>query len=285
MRDILPKIIGGVIVVAVIGGAAMMVTRHKEVPPVTAPGVATSAPPAPVETIVQEQRKYKRDMLDYVPESTPVITAAKKPEPASVQTGTTVATSGLIPGVAPGTSVAASSISQKPASPAYAGRVKLELEKLAHEIKLSSSQLKAGEKISLYYTCNQKNVSPPLNWSNAPSGTKSYVVMLEGPDRGSGEPLQWGVYNIPPSETSLGEAVPKVPMLDKGVGQAQTELGPVGYTGPCIPKGEFVFVFSVYALDTELKLHGGATRNELIGAMNGHIIDMAKLPVSHYFRL
>jgi Raf kinase inhibitor-like YbhB/YbcL family protein len=289
MREILPKIIGGVVVLAVIGGGAAMVMRHKNPTQVEAPGMvpgaASSLPPPPATTVVQETRKYKRDMLGYVPDTAAAATAVSPAKPEPAHTAASVATSGLIPGVAPGAAATSSNTRPAPAPAEYAGRIKLQMDKLANEIKLESAQLKPGEKISLYYSCNQKNVSPPLNWAHAPSGTKSFVVMLEGPDKGRGQPLQWGVYNIPASQTSLGEAVPKVAMDDKGMGQAQTELGPIGYAGPCIPKGESIFVFSVYALDIELKLYGGATRNELIKAMNGHVIDMAKLPVTHYFRL
>ncbi|MDB5492100.1 MAG: putative kinase inhibitor [Micavibrio sp.] len=263
MREILPKIIGGVVLLSVVGGGAMMMTRNKNTAatgpvPVAAPTAVMTAPPP----VPEEQARYKRDMLGY----DDTVTAAATPPK--------VVAAAVVANAPP------------PAIPAEnSGRAKLQVGKTAGAIKLSSIQLKAGEKISLYYTCNQKNVSPPLTWSNAPSGTKSFVILMEGPDRGRGEPLQWGVYNIPASQTSLGEALPKIPMDDKGIGQAMTEAGPVGYVGPCSPKGAATFVFSIYALDAELKLHGGATRNELINAMNGHIIDMMKLPVTHYFRL
>jgi Raf kinase inhibitor-like YbhB/YbcL family protein len=282
MRENLPKIIGSIVLVAVIGGGIMTFKHGKNSDPMpstlTSPAVmpvagSALAPPA-TAVLVQESRRYKRDMLGYEDTGSAALpaTAIAPPRPQSVPT---VIDAGPLQGP-PAPSVEAAQ---------HAGRATLLTGKLAHQIRLESPQIKAGEKISLYYSCNQKNVSPPLSWSNAPSGTKSFVVMMEGPDKGRGHLLQWGVYNIPSSQNSLPEALPKVPVNDKGIGQAQNELGPVGYSGPCIPRGQFTFVFSVYALDTEVKLHGGASRNELINAMNGHVIDRAELPVLHYFRL
>ena len=95
---------------------------------------------------------------------------------------------------------------------------------------------------------------------------------------------QWIVYNIAGSIKELPAGLPNNAALDNGLAQGGNDLGGVGYAGPCQPKGEFKYVFRVFALDTALNLLPGIDKDSLIRAMNGHIIDMATLPVSHVHR-
>ena len=74
---------------------------------------------------------------------------------------------------------------------------------------LSSPAFANGQKIPTKYTCDGKNVSPPLQWSGAPSETRSFVLILEDPDAPSGVFRHWAVYNLPPECTALPEGVGK----------------------------------------------------------------------------
>jgi Raf kinase inhibitor-like YbhB/YbcL family protein len=161
----------------------------------------------------------------------------------------------------------------------------LQMDNLPEKMLLSSSAIQPNEKISLYYTCYQKNVSPPLEWKNAPEGTKSFVVLLEFTDSDKAMPWLWAVYNIPEKSGSLPEGLPKTPVTEDNLEQMAADNGNAGYLGPCQPKGEHHYNFKVFALDTVLELKGGAGEADLIHAMNGHILDMGKLPFLHYYRL
>ena len=74
---------------------------------------------------------------------------------------------------------------------------------------LSSPAFANGQKIPTKYTCNGKNVSPPLQWSGAPAETRSLVLIVEDPDAPSGVFRHWAVYNLPPECTALPEGVGK----------------------------------------------------------------------------
>ena len=84
---------------------------------------------------------------------------------------------------------------------------------------LSSPAFANGQKIPTKYTCDGKNVSPPLQWSGAPSETRSFVLILEDPDAPSGVFRHWAVYNLPLECTALPEGV------GKGSRAAQLEQG------------------------------------------------------------
>jgi Raf kinase inhibitor-like YbhB/YbcL family protein len=161
----------------------------------------------------------------------------------------------------------------------------LQTGNLPEKMLLSSSAIQPNEKISLYYTCYQKNVSPPLEWKNAPEGAKSFVILLEFTDLDKAMPWLWAVYNIPEKTGSLPEALPKTPVTKDNLEQMAADNGNAGYLGPCQPKGEHRYNFKIFALDTVLELKGGASEADLIRAMNDHILDMGKLPFLHYYRL
>lgn len=285
MTNTLPKLIGAVAVVAVMGGAVVMMKGPRQDPqpsgiPVPPPVINLATPPV----VTPAKPKIKRDMLDYE-EPAPTQNVVKAPAPAPVAPTTTLPVPTPGSSTTPGSNFNLATIPPPlAAAPQQTARAALEETKTTGQMKLESAQLLPGKKIPLAYTCYQKNISPSLNWSGAPSGTKNFAIVLEGPDKGRGHPLQWGVYNIPASQTSLPEGLSKTPSTDKGA-QAETDVGPIGYAGPCVPKGEVTYTFSVFALDTELKLRPGATRDELFKAMNGHILDTAKLSAWHYYRL
>ena len=142
---------------------------------------------------------------------------------------------------------------------------------------LSSTAFKDNEYIPRKYTCDGEDISPPLSWSGAPPETKSYVLIVYDPDAPKGTFYHWLLYNIPAEISSLPEGVPKNPETGYGL-QGVNDFGTLGYGGPCPPTGStHRYVFVLLALDTELDLSSGATINELLKAVEGHVIAYAKL--------
>lgn len=145
-------------------------------------------------------------------------------------------------------------------------------------LKLTSPAFRDGERIPQKYTCEGKDVSPPLEWSGAPEGTKSFALICDDPDAPMGTWVHWVVYNIPNTTNSLLEAVPKGDVVLGGVSQGMTSFGWVGYGGPCPPRGPaHRYFFKLYALDTLLNLEPGVTKEKLLKAMEGHILATAQL--------
>jgi Raf kinase inhibitor-like YbhB/YbcL family protein len=120
----------------------------------------------------------------------------------------------------------------------------------------AGSTIKA-EQVLNGFGCSGGNVSPALSWSHAPSGTKSFALILHDPDAptGVGGFTHWIVYNIPASATGLakGAGAADGKALPAGAGQSVTSFGAAGYGGPCPPAGDapHKYVFTLYALKTE----------------------------------
>jgi Raf kinase inhibitor-like YbhB/YbcL family protein len=144
---------------------------------------------------------------------------------------------------------------------------------------LRSTVFKENDQIHPTYTCDGKNFSPPLQWTEPPEGTKSFVLICEDPDAPSGTFVHWVAFDVPPEVQSFPEGIPAkgtVPMLGK---QGQNDFGNVGYGGPCPPRnGPHRYHFKLYALDTELGLKpGSTTKGEVLKAMDGHVLADARL--------
>lgn len=139
-------------------------------------------------------------------------------------------------------------------------------------LDVKSSAFGNAKSMSDKYTCDDVDISPPLEWENAPAGTKSFAVICETPDAPTGSWVQWLIYDIPAGMTNLPQAVAKTGQLDFGARQGKNDFDEVGYSGPCLPAGEHRFFFRVYALDGPTNLKAGATKEELVEAMKGHIL-------------
>ena len=127
------------------------------------------------------------------------------------------------------------------------------------------------------YTCDGQNVSPPLSWSPIPSGTKSIAILCEDPDAPAGIWVHWVMYNIPPDATGLSESVPSDKVLKDGAKQGINDFRKIGYGGPCPPGGTHRYFFKIYALDISLAAEPGITRNDLLKAMEGHVLGQGQL--------
>jgi len=139
-------------------------------------------------------------------------------------------------------------------------------------IKLTSSAFKDGAMIPARYTCDGKDISPPLNWSEVPEGTQSFALICDDPDAPIGTWVHWVVYNIPDNVTAFPENVPPHKSVMGNILQGMTDFRRIGYGGPCPPRGTHRYYFKIYALDTMLNLPAGATKRELLRAMEGHIL-------------
>lgn len=132
-------------------------------------------------------------------------------------------------------------------------------------------------KIPARYTCTAEDVSPELQWRDAPQGVKSFALIMDDPDAPAGTWVHWVIYNIPPDSTSLPEGSGKKDGLNNGPVHGKNSGGKSYYSGPCPPSGTHRYFFKLYALDTTLDLPEGATKPELLKAIQGHLVGMAEL--------
>jgi Raf kinase inhibitor-like YbhB/YbcL family protein len=144
-------------------------------------------------------------------------------------------------------------------------------------IDFVSPAFEEGGAIPARYTCDGLDVSPPLSWGSVPDGTRSLALIADDPDAPSGTFVHWVLYNLPPDTRRLPEDVPNRETLPGGAAQGVNGAGGVGYMGPCPPSGTHRYFFKVYALDTRSNLGAGATKEDLVGAMEGHILAEGRL--------
>lgn len=144
---------------------------------------------------------------------------------------------------------------------------------------LSSPAFTQGQVIPKKYTCDGENVSPPLQWSGAPAGTRSFVLIVEDPDAPSGVFRHWAVYNLPPERTALPEGA-GADAPPGGLSQGVNDFGHARYDGPCPPPGHGThhYHFRLAALDTpRLALRPNARVAEIWRAAEPHILAEAEL--------
>jgi Raf kinase inhibitor-like YbhB/YbcL family protein len=143
---------------------------------------------------------------------------------------------------------------------------------------LETKAFPKGGEIPSKYTCTGEDVSPALSWSGAPQGTKSFALIVEDPDAPSGTFTHWIVYDLPGITHQLAENIAKTDDLGGGGRQGRNDFHRVGYGGPCPPPGKaHRYFFRLYALNTTLNLPPGASKQEVEGALRGHVIGKAEL--------
>jgi Raf kinase inhibitor-like YbhB/YbcL family protein len=145
-------------------------------------------------------------------------------------------------------------------------------------IEVASSAFQAGGTIPKEYTGDGADQSPPLRWSEPPSGTKSLALICDDPDAPRGAWVHWVIFNLPAEARELGAGVPTTQTLSNGAKQGKNDFGNIGYGGPAPPKGKpHRYFFKLYALDVPLDLSPGATNAGLMTAMNTHILAEGQL--------
>lgn len=139
---------------------------------------------------------------------------------------------------------------------------------------LKSSAFKGGGFIPAKHTCDGEDVNPLIEILNVPEGTKSTVLIMDDPDAPAGTWDHWILWNMDPKTHYIPEdSVPGSAL------QGKTSFSRPGYGGPCPPKGDKAhrYMFKVYALDVLLDLAEGASKQELLQAMEGHILEQGTL--------
>lgn len=146
-------------------------------------------------------------------------------------------------------------------------------------LQLASTAFTQGSDIPSKYTCDGKDISPPLAWYDVPAGTKSLALIVDDPD--APDPaapkmtyVHWVLYNIPPGTISLPEAMRELP---PGAQEGLNDWQCAGYGGPCPPIGRHRYFHKLYALDTVLPNLHTPTKAALEAAMQGHIVGHAEL--------
>jgi len=144
--------------------------------------------------------------------------------------------------------------------------------------ELRSSAFQQNLSIPTKYTCDGANVSVPLSWRDAPRDTKSFALIVHDPDAPTGIWVHWVLYDLPAGSHALGEAIPNQETLGNGAKQGVNDFGKIGYVGPCPPGGlAHRYFFKLYALDRMTELKPGATKEQVVDAMNKHILAEAEL--------
>jgi hypothetical protein len=157
---------------------------------------------------------------------------------------------------------------------------RLEVTKTVKVFKLSSTAFSNGGRIPERYTCIGLDVSPPLRWEGYPLEAKSLTLIVEDVDAPGGVFTHWIIYNIPGSVSMLEEGIEKVSVLSSGAMQGLNDFGRIGYGGPCPPAGKpHRYIFKIFALDTILDVKPAASKNEVLKALENHIIGEAELTV------
>jgi Raf kinase inhibitor-like YbhB/YbcL family protein len=146
---------------------------------------------------------------------------------------------------------------------------------------LASSAFGPQGEIPSRYTCEGDDISPPLSWSGAPEGAKSFALVVDDPDAPDPRAprmtwVHWVLYDLPATIGELPAGVtPEA--LPTGTKEGQNDWKRTGYGGPCPPIGRHRYFLKLYALDTVLPDLRTPTKAQLEQAMEGHVLGRAEL--------
>jgi hypothetical protein len=145
-------------------------------------------------------------------------------------------------------------------------------------MQITSSAFKDGGEIPAKYTCEGKDLSPPLAFSDIPEDAKSLVLIVDDPD--APDPaapkltwVHWVLLDMPPDTSGLSESISSLP---SGTKEGMNDWKRTGYGGPCPPIGRHRYFFKLYALDTTLELTS-PTKTAVLSAMDGHVVAEAQM--------
>jgi Raf kinase inhibitor-like YbhB/YbcL family protein len=147
--------------------------------------------------------------------------------------------------------------------------------------RLTSPAFAHDEDLPLRHLADGDDLSPPLEWWDAPEGTKEFVLVCDDPDADTGVVTHWVVYGVAGDVTGLPEGVPRDAIVEDPVSLVQglNEFDESGYSGPAADddRGAHRCFFRLFALDAELDLPPGVNRAELRRAAKDHILGTAVL--------
>jgi Raf kinase inhibitor-like YbhB/YbcL family protein len=146
-------------------------------------------------------------------------------------------------------------------------------------LHLQSDSFKDGGMIPVKYTCAGDNVSPELNWKDAPPKTKFFALIVDDPDAPTQTWVHWVVFNIPAKKLDftndkyeLVEGFPRDEKTREGIMQGMNDFKKIGYDGPCPPSGTHRYYFKLYALDGPVNLPAGISKYQLLKAIGKHTL-------------
>lgn len=129
--------------------------------------------------------------------------------------------------------------------------------------------------LPVLYTCDGKNVSPSLTWTDAPAKTQAFAVVLADPDAPNGIFYHWILYNIPKEMTTLPQDLSHPPATIQVV---KNSFGHAQYDGPCPPKGTaHTYYFTIFALDSKLTPPKEADAKSIVELIKKHSIGKVEL--------
>ncbi|NIP84459.1 MAG: YbhB/YbcL family Raf kinase inhibitor-like protein [Planctomycetales bacterium] len=149
---------------------------------------------------------------------------------------------------------------------------------------ITSPAFDDGQPIPRVHTGDGADRSPPLRWTGLPEGTRTLALICDDPDAPTPKPwVHWVIYQLPGGLDSLPEGIAPVERLEEPAGGLQgANSWPggqrIGYRGPAPPPGKpHRYYFKLYALDDQLDLAPGLSKEELLEAMQGHILAECQL--------
>jgi len=110
-------------------------------------------------------------------------------------------------------------------------------------MQLQSNDFKHQGYIPSKFTCDGQDISPHLQWTDMPKGTKSFALSCNDPDAPGGDWDHWLVVNIPAATT-------EIPQGKTSGEEIINDFGKTTYGGPCPPSGQHRYFFTLYALST-----------------------------------
>lgn len=144
---------------------------------------------------------------------------------------------------------------------------------------LTSTAFADGSEIPQTYTCEGRDIAPPLAWHGVPPNTRSLALVVDDPD--APDPaapkmtwVHWIVLDLPAGAGGIPEGAKPLP---PGCREGTNDWKRTRYGGPCPPIGRHRYFFKLYALDATLHALAHPTRQELERAMKGHVIASAQL--------
>lgn len=147
------------------------------------------------------------------------------------------------------------------------------------DFTLESPAFSHLESIPKHFTCEGSDVAPYLIWYGHPQATRSFALIVDDPD--APDPaapertyVHCVIFNLPPDCTELHEGFEDLP---EGAVFGTNDWGRLGYGGPCPPKGNHRYFFKLYALNDPLELPEGATKSDVLAAMEGKVLGHATL--------
>jgi Raf kinase inhibitor-like YbhB/YbcL family protein len=139
--------------------------------------------------------------------------------------------------------------------------------------ELTSPAYASGQPIPAQYTCDGQDISPPLQWHDAPKDTQSFALIMDDPDAPAGDWVHWLLYNLPADLRELLENA----ALPQGSQTGKNSWGRFEYGGPCPPRGTHRYFFKLYALNTTLDQAAGNSKAHLLKAIAWHTLAQAEL--------